>query len=79
MRIKLRTVNVIEVRNGVVDSIRSFAEGKKGNHRAEAEFRRQIRARKDGALYDADEIESMLDDGVFDDGQRHQIYLTHSV
>lgn len=78
-KIKLHTVNVIEVRNGVVDSIRSFVESRKGNMRAEAEFLRQVRARPDGALYDPDELDNMLSDGVFDDEQGHQLFLTHSV
>ena len=78
-KIKLHTVNVIEVCNGVVDSIRSFTETPKGNKRAEKAFVRMVKERNRLEVHSADDLDNMLSDGVFDDERGYQLFLTHSI
>lgn len=83
MRIKLNTVNVIEVTNGEFQSLRAFADNPKGNKRAEKLFRQLIEEyeKSDKTIVPSDEedFENYLDDGVYDVFPGYTLYLSHSV
>lgn len=87
MKIKLHTVNVIEITDGEFQSIRSFADVPKGNKRAEKLFRKIIeeyekpmaKGNKDFAPSDEEDFENYLDDGIYDVFPGYTLILSHSV
>lgn len=87
MRIKLNTVNVIEITNGEFQSLRAFADNPKGNKRAEKLFRKLIEeyekgeaeGNKDFAPSDEEDFQNYLDDGIYDVFPGYTLILSHSV
>lgn len=81
--VKLRTVNVLEFCNNEFQQSFSFADTREGNKRAEKKFARLVREhnpkKQDAIQYDAEDIEKMLDDGVYDDEVGYQVLITHSL
>lgn len=81
--VKLHTVNVIEICNDEFQSIRSFSDSKEGNKRAEKLFKRLVREhnpKSQGAIQHSDEdLDAMIDDGVYDDDCGYQLLITHSI
>lgn len=75
--VKLCTVNVVEITNGDVQSVRSFTDNKDGNKRAEKLFGRIV-AEHYGPV-DKEDLDNMLSDGIFDDDNGYQVLLTHSI
>lgn len=72
----LDTVNVIEITNGIAESIVSFADNPKGNQQAEQLFIKLLKEHTDE--YSASEIDDFLDAGDFDDNNGYNIVLIHS-
>jgi hypothetical protein len=84
MRIKLNTVNVIEITNGSdLQAVRSFADVPKGNKRAEKLFRQLIeeyeKSLPKAERSDEEDFENYLDDGIYDVHSGYTLFLTHSV
>jgi hypothetical protein len=84
MRIKLNTVNVIEVTNGSdLQSLRAFADVPKGNKRAEKLFRRLIEEYEKpfpeaAPRSDEEDFESYIEEGLYE-RTGYELLLTHSV
>jgi hypothetical protein len=84
-KIKLHTVNVIEMTNGEFQAIRSFADSPKGNKQAEKLFRRLVREyEKDYPEQQSNkqDLENYLDDGIYEHGNTlsgYQLIISHSV
>jgi len=70
---KISTVNVLEINDGIPQQIVSFKEGKKGNSEAEVLFEKM--ATENGAL--KPDMESYLEDGIYSSGT-YSVCLTHS-
>lgn len=84
MRIKLNTVNVIELTNGTdLQAVRAFADVPKGNKRAKKLFRQLIeeyeKALPKASRSDEEDFENYLDDGIYDVHSGYTLFLTHSV
>jgi len=83
MRIKLNTVNVIEITNGTdLQAVRAFADNPKGNKRAEKLFRQKVESfekERTAIPSDEEDFENYLDDGVYDVYPGFTIFLVHSV
>ena len=83
-KIKLRTVNVIEIRmiESTVEAIFSFADTKKGNKAAEKQFAKLCRynwkqnANKEPLTQE--DIDSALEDGYFETGDS-KIIIEHGI
>lgn len=73
---KLATVNVVEMKGGVLFSIRAFRDNPKGNEQAEAVFASLVKA--NDPSHDDDDIAQMLDDGNYDPGDGYELFLSHS-
>ncbi len=79
-KIKLHTVNVVEVVNDAPFSLRAFADNPKGNHRAEKMFAGLVMEHNadDGVIPSSDDLDKMIEDGVYDDECGYQLFLIHS-
>ena len=81
--IRLNTVNVIEITNGDLQAVRSFADNPEGNKRAERLFKRLVREHEESDPVDTrstkEDFENFLDDGSYEDNSGYQLLLTHSV
>ncbi len=81
--IKLRTVNVLEFCNNEFQQSFSFADNSVGNTRAEKKFARLVREHnpkdQNAIQYTHEDIEVMLDDGVYDDECGYRLLITHSL
>ena len=73
---KLATVNVVEMKQGVLFSIRAFRDNPKGNKQAEAVFAALVRA-NDKTVTDEDMVD-LLDDGNYDPGDGYELFICHS-
>ena len=83
MKIKLNTINVIEITNGEFQSLRAFVDNPKGNKQAEKLFRRLVKEYekpypKDAPRSDEEDFEAYLDDGIYE-RTGYQIILSHSI
>jgi len=82
---KLATVNIIELKQGVLHSIRSFNDNPKGNEQAEKTFAALIRkhhADEQGSgggdpITDED-MECFLDNGIYDEQDGYEVMIAHS-
>ena len=84
MRIKLNTVNVIEITNETdLQAVRAFADNPKGNKRAEKLFRQLIeeyeKSLPKAERSDEEDFENYMDDGIYDVHSGYTLFLTHSV
>lgn len=80
--VKLRTVNVLEFANNEFQQAFSFADNPEGNKRAERKFKRLVREHeKDvhNVEWEKEDIDNMVEEGVFDDQSGYQVLLTHSL
>lgn len=81
--VKLRTVNVLEFCNNEFMQSFSFTDNSEGNKRADKKFARLVREhnpKSQGAIqYTDEDIDEMLDDGVYDDECGYQLLITHSL
>ena len=81
--IKLHTVNVLEFANNEFQQSFSFADNPEGNKRAEKQFARLVREhnprKSETGKITAEDIEDMLDEGVYDDQFGYQVLITHSL
>jgi LPS O-antigen subunit length determinant protein (WzzB/FepE family) len=81
-KMKYNTVNVIEVLDKNIESIRSFSDDKNGNQEAEKLFRQIIKDNQDEGLTEAD-VESYIEDEYYSSGNGHdttyELYLIHSI
>jgi hypothetical protein len=81
--IKLRTVNVLEFCNNQFQQSFSFVDNPEGNKMAERKFARLVREHnpkaEDAIQYTHEDIDAMLDDGVYDDECGYQVLITHSL
>lgn len=76
------TVNVIEMNHGEFQTIRSFPETPEGNKAAENFFQCKLAVHeKDNKLQPSDEedVQSYIEDGMYEDCGGYQLFLTHSV
>lgn len=72
----LNTVNVIEINEGVILSIRSFKDDKQGNIEAEKLFTKII---KENDINKIDnDIEHYLERGYYDNDYDYQCCIAHS-
>lgn len=82
-RIKLNTVNVIEITNGEFQFLRAFADNPKGNKRAEEMFRQKIETfeelTKGVVKSDEEDFENYLEDGIYDVFPGITLILSHSI
>jgi len=77
--VKLNTVNVIEIIDNDLQSIRSFADTPEGNKRAEKLFLRCVKENSTfGNALPKDTATDLLDDGVFTD-DTYTVLITHSI
>lgn len=80
--IRLATVNVVEMANDEMQSVRSFVDNPEGNKQAEKLFKRLVKEHE--ALFDENakslpgDIQDNIEDGCYDDSG-YQLFLTHSV
>jgi uncharacterized protein YdcH (DUF465 family) len=72
---KLNTVNVIEITNGIIQGLTSYPETPEGNQAAEAHFGRLLT--EHNAETD-DVIEQAIEDGTYNDGSGYEVNLVHS-
>ena len=80
MRIKLHTVNVIEMTDGNPQQLFAFADNPKGNKRAETVFRRLVSENQAGLrCFTSDDMNSFIEDGCYEDGQGYCVFLLHSI
>ena len=83
--VKVHTVNVIEIVNEQLNSVRSFVDNPAGNKRAERMFRRLYREHNDPDGTTGEprptnaDIDPYIEDGVYDDECGYQLVLAHSV
>lgn len=80
--VKLHTVNVLEFANNEFQQSFSFADNPQGNKRAERKFRRLVvEHEKDvhNVEWMKEDIDNMVEDGIFDDQSGYQVLLTHSL
>ena len=77
-RIKLNTVNIIEMCNGRLQSIHSFTDNPQGNKRAESLFRRLVREHNIPEEVTKADMECFLDDGIYNDQSGYELILSHS-
>jgi hypothetical protein len=83
--IKLHTVNIIEITNGDLQSIRSFADTPEGNKQAERLFKRLVKefeaqtltTKRDAVLSNPADMQNYLDDGIFEE-DGYQVIISHS-
>lgn len=80
---KLATVNIIELKQGVLHSIRSFNDTVEGNKQAEKVFASLIRDRNDpegttGEKVTDEDIECFLDNGIYDEQEGYEVMISHS-
>ena len=67
MRIKLHTVNVIEMTDGNPQQLFAFADNPKGNKRAETVFRRLVSENQAGLrCFTSDDMNSFIEDGCYE-------------
>lgn len=84
MKIKLNTVNIIELVNGNLNSIHSFTDNEKGNKAAERLFRRLVREHNDpeGTTgvkpFSRADMDCFLDDGIYNDECGYELIISHS-
>ena len=72
---KLKTVNVVEVTNGVVNALSSYSEDNAGNRSAEKDFRLLVLARGGNP----DHMRVYIEDGRWvDQREDYQVLLVHS-
>ena len=87
-KIKLNTVNVIEITDGYFQSIHSFADNHKGNQRAEKLFRKLIEEfekelpeeplNEASPHSDEEDFQNYLDDGLYEHTGYH-VVISHSI
>lgn len=83
--VKLHTVNIIEITNGDLQSIRSFPDNPKGNKQAERLFKRLVKefeaqtltTKRDAILSNPADMQNYLDDGIFEE-DGYQVIISHS-
>lgn len=77
----LHTVNVIELRDGVVQVGYAFFDSPEGNKKAEAQFKKCFFDHNGPEAKQPTEKdwEDMLDEGTYDDGLGYSIVIFHSV
>jgi hypothetical protein len=82
---KLATVNVIELEQGTLQSIRSFNDDVKGNKQAEKTYIAMIKSNLansqgsgEGDRFTKEDIECFLDDGIYNDEAGYELMLSHS-
>jgi uncharacterized protein YdcH (DUF465 family) len=72
---KLQTVNVIEITNGIIQGLTSYPETPEGNKAAEEHFGRLL---KEHNAETDDVIEQAIEDGTYTDGSGYEVNLVHS-
>ena len=72
---KIKSINVITMFNGVVDSMDSFTDDEAGNKEAEACFADNIK--DTGYEMDDEDIQACIEEGYFD-CPKNEILLIHS-
>ena len=72
---KVNTVNVIEYVDDSILSIRAYTDDEQGNKEAETLFKACVEENGDCIL--STEMESILEDGYFEQGN-YQVFITHS-
>ena len=87
--INLKTVNVIEFKDGDFQRLRSYVDNPKGHQRAEQEFSRLLKehAAHAGIVMDEEDVQATVKDGYWDDNtlggtgtrSNFQLYLVHSL
>lgn len=76
---KLNTVNVIEIINEDVQRLTAFPESPEGNKAAEELFKTLVKEHTaDVQLWDDDDLQPLLEEGLYDDGQGYELNLVHS-
>lgn len=73
---KLATVNVVEMKQGALFSVRAFRDNPKGNEQAEAVFAALVQAHEKDTT--EEDLVDMLDNGNYDPGDGYELFLTHS-
>ena len=76
--IKLNTVNVVEITNGDVQSIRSFTDNVEGNRRAEKLFKRCVKKQHADGLT-KERLAEMVEEGYWYDENGYWLGITHSI
>jgi hypothetical protein len=77
---KLNTVNVLHLTDGIPSKIVSYPDNEAGNKQAELSFRRAVDAITDthlNELLDAESIDGYLDEGLYE-WNGEAVYLIHS-
>lgn len=74
---RLKTVNVIEITNGDIQSLRSFEDNHEGNEAAEGLFRKIIEETATDEPTDT-EYQEAIEDGRWTDGNGGEVFLVHS-
>ena len=81
--IRLHTVNVIEMNDGDLQSIHSFADTPKGNKLAEKLFVKLVKKEEIEShatvVSNRFDMDNYLDDGIFENGSGYSIIISHSV
>lgn len=84
MKLRLSTVNIIELVDGNPIGVVSYPDTARGNRAAERLFRKLYREHNDpdgttGIVQPTKEdFDAMIDDGIYDDECGYQITITHS-
>jgi hypothetical protein len=71
---EINTVNVLEVTNGDIQSIRSFQENAEGNTEAETLFAKILK----NCNVEPDDIDSYIEDGSYSDDNGYEVFIIHS-
>lgn len=76
---RLSTVNVIEVINEDVQRLTALPESPEGNKAAEDLFKTLIKEHTANVtLWDDEDLQPFIEEGLYDDGQGYQVLLVHS-
>lgn len=82
---KLATVNIIEMKQGTLHSIRSFNDNPKGNEQAEKTFKALVNKHHsdeqgsgNGASIGNEDMEIFLDNGIYDEQDGYVVMICHS-
>ncbi len=82
---KLATVNIIELKQGVLHSIRSFTDNAEGNEQAEKTFKALVNKHHadeqgsgNGDPITDDDMQCFLDNGIYDEQDGYELMIAHS-
>lgn len=71
---KIKTVNVVEVLDDTISSLRSFTDDVEGNKEAEEVFTAILKEHG----VNEDDLDSYIEDGYYSDDNGYEVNLTHS-